>query len=59
MSHKQKSVQKSLLSSSEWAKNPIRAHVFWDICTLLRVKVEQRPSRVQNKCLVPSFHTAE
>ena len=56
-SQKRKSVQKSLQSSSEWAKGPIRAHMQWDIlCTHLRVKVELRPSCVQNNCLVPSFH---
>lgn len=44
---KQKSVQKSLLTSSERARVPIRALVFWDICTPMRVKMELRPSRAQ------------
>lgn len=59
MYRKQKSVQKSLLTSSERARVPIRALVFRDICTPMRVKMELRPSRAQNKCLVPSVHTAE
>lgn len=47
MYRKQKSVRKSLLTSSERARVPIRALVFWDICTPLRVKMELRPSRAQ------------
>lgn len=47
MYRKQKSVQKSLLTSSERARVPIRALVFWDICTPMRVKMELRPSRAQ------------